>query len=607
MEPDQPLPGAVPQLSPPGPSVDIILEKAERQVVPGGTALFPFIVRAGQEAQSVRDLGIISKNGHFNRAWAHIVGSGEGNDDFGRYILEIRPTHVSRQQYGTYPLLVTWGVPGTPQYTASPCVLVIKPCVRLKAQPVLAVLPTGRLSLSVENCGDSAVNVSVTLRHQGTNWSQGWEFELRPEDGPFEFSERFDLPPDARKGEFDLAISAQGIPLARLKVRPRRLFVARRYIVAAAVALVAAAAAAAFGLIGAGAGTAPQTQQIAFTSSPPSGAVPGGTYTVTATGGGSGNPVTFSIDPATAAVCSVSGTTVTFNQAGTCVIDANQAGNGSYQAAPQAQQMATVTRSQQMTQTIAFTSTPPSGAVPGDTYTVTATGGGSDNPIYLSIDPATAAVCSVSGATVTFNEAGTCVIDANEAGNASYLAAPQVQQMAHVNLLGQKITFTSSPPASPAPGDTYLVTATGGGSGNPVTFSIDPATAAVCSIKNATVTFNQAGTCVIDADQRGSAKYRKAPQAQQTVIVQQITQTVTITSSPPAPALPKGTYPVTATGGGSGNPVTFTIDPASAAVCSVSGATVTFNQAGTCVINASQAGNARYMAAQQVQQTVTVK
>ncbi len=608
MEPDQPLPGVVPQLSLSEPSADIILERAERQVVPGDTARFPFIVRGHRAAQSIHDLGIVSKNGHFNRAWAHIVWSGEGNEGFGRYILEIRPTHISRQQYGTYPLLVTWGVPGTPQYTTSPCVLVIKPCVRLRTQPVLAVRPTGQLSLSIENCGDSAVDVSVTLHHHGTNWSKGWEFELGTGDGPFEFSEQFDLPPDARRGEFGLDISAEGISLIRLKVRPRRLLVARRHIAAAAVALAAAAAAITFGLIGAGAGTALQ-QQIAFTSSPPSGAVPGNTYTVTATGGGSGNPVTFSIDPASAPVCSVSGTTVTFNQAGTCVIDANQAGSGSYEAAAQAQQMATVTNSQQLAQTITFTSTPPSGAVPGDTYTVTATGGGSDDTIYLSIDPATAPVCSVSGATVTFNQAGTCVIDANEAGNAKYLAAPQVQQTAHVNLLRQKITFTSSPPASPAPGGTYQVTATGGGSGNPVTFSIDPASAPVCSIKNATVTFNQAGTCVIGADQRGSAKYRKAPQAQQTVTVQQITQTVTITSSPPAPALPKGTYPVTATGGGSGNPVTVTIDPASASVCSVppSGSTVTFLQPGTCVINANQAGSARYQAAQQIQQMVTVK
>jgi hypothetical protein len=38
----------------------------------------------------------------------------------------------------------------------------------------------------------------------------------------------------------------------------------------------------------------------------------------------------------------------------------------------------------------------------------------------------------VSGSTVTFSAAGTCIIDANQAGNATYAAAPQVQQIIKV-------------------------------------------------------------------------------------------------------------------------------------------------------------------------------
>jgi hypothetical protein len=41
-------------------------------------------------------------------------------------------------------------------------------------------------------------------------------------------------------------------------------------------------------------------------------------------------------------VCSISGSTVTFDNPGTCVIDANQASAAGYQAAPQAQQTVTV-------------------------------------------------------------------------------------------------------------------------------------------------------------------------------------------------------------------------------------------------------------------------
>jgi hypothetical protein len=78
-------------------------------------------------------------------------------------------------------------------------------------------------------------------------------------------------------------------------------------------------------------------QSITFTSTPPSPAVLAGSYTPSATGGGSGNPVVFSVDPATTA-CALSGGVVSFNAIGGCTIDANQAGSGGFNPAPQAQQ-----------------------------------------------------------------------------------------------------------------------------------------------------------------------------------------------------------------------------------------------------------------------------
>jgi len=78
-------------------------------------------------------------------------------------------------------------------------------------------------------------------------------------------------------------------------------------------------------------------QTIAFTSGAPTTAVVGGpSYAVAATGGGSGNPVTFS--SATSGVCTVSSSTVSFVGTGTCTLDANQAGNADYTAAPTATQ-----------------------------------------------------------------------------------------------------------------------------------------------------------------------------------------------------------------------------------------------------------------------------
>jgi hypothetical protein len=80
-------------------------------------------------------------------------------------------------------------------------------------------------------------------------------------------------------------------------------------------------------------------QTITFTSTPPSNATAGGpNYSVSATGGDSGNPVILSIDPSAALVCSISQSMVSFIGSGTCVIDANQAGSLNFIAAQQIEQ-----------------------------------------------------------------------------------------------------------------------------------------------------------------------------------------------------------------------------------------------------------------------------
>jgi hypothetical protein len=344
-------------------------------------------------------------------------------------------------------------------------------------------------------------------------------------------------------------------------------------------------------------------QTITFTSTAPANAKVGGaTYNVTATAS-SGLTVTFAIDASATSVCSISGSTVSFTASGTCVIDANQAGDANYNAAPQAQQSFAVGKTDQ---TITFTSTAPAGAkVGGSTYTVTATAS-SGLTVTFTIDAAATSVCSISGSTVSFTTPGTCVIDANQAGDGTYNAAPQVQQSFAVAKGDQTITFTSTAPAgAKVAGPTYNVTATSS-AGLTVTFTIDATATSVCSISGSTVSFTAPGTCVIDANQAGNANYNAAPQAQQSFAVAKGDQTITFTSTAPAGAKVGGpTYNVTATSS-AGLPVTITIDAAAASVCSLSGSTVSFIGAGTCIIDANQAGNANYNPAPQAQQSFPV-
>ena len=80
---------------------------------------------------------------------------------------------------------------------------------------------------------------------------------------------------------------------------------------------------------------------------------------------------------------------------------------------------------------------------------MSAKGGGSGNPVSFSIDPATVAVCSISGSTVSFVATGTCTIDANQTGNTDYLVAPQAQQSFVVSPPVKGLPAVTSAPARP--------------------------------------------------------------------------------------------------------------------------------------------------------------
>jgi len=259
------------------------------------------------------------------------------------------------------------------------------------------------------------------------------------------------------------------------------------------------------------------SQTINFTSTPPVGAVVGGpTYTPTATGGASGNPVTFTIDPTASSVCSISAGVVSFEGIGTCVIDADQAGDNDYHAASQLQQSFAVGKG---AQTINFTSTAPAGAmVGGPTYTPTATAT-SDLVVTFTIDASAASVCSISASVVSFTTPGICVINAHQPGDTNYNAAIQVQQSFAVGMGAQTISFASTAPVKALVGGaTYTPTATAT-SGLAVTLTIDPSASSVCSISSGVVSFSAVGTCVIDANQAGDANYNAAPQVQQSFAV----------------------------------------------------------------------------------------
>jgi hypothetical protein len=312
----------------------------------------------------------------------------------------------------------------------------------------------------------------------------------------------------------------------------------------------------------------------------------------------SGLPIIFT--SGTMPVCTVSGTSVTFLALGTCTIRANQAGNANWNAAGQVSRSFAVSKGNQ---TINF------GAIANKTFDQTplTIGATASSSLPISFTSGTMPVCTVSGTSVTFVATGICTIRADQAGNTFWNAATRVSQSFTIGKGSQTIAFTSTAPgAAIVGGATYTVAATGGASGNPVTFSIDATATAVCSISGSVVTLVGPGTCVIDANQAGDARWNAAAQAQQSFAVN-ANQTISFTSTAPSDAqLGGATYHATATST-SGLTVALTIDSSASSVCSISaGGVVSFSAPGTCVIDANQAGNGSYNAAAQVQQSFVV-
>jgi YVTN family beta-propeller protein len=117
-------------------------------------------------------------------------------------------------------------------------------------------------------------------------------------------------------------------------------------------------------------------------------------------------------------------------------------------------------------QVIVFSTIAPLSA--GSSVVLAATGGGSGNPIvFTSASPTR---CTVSGNVLTGIAAGTCAVRANQAGNAAFSAAPQVQQITTIaglrtitpSVASGTGTISPSTPVSVANGATPTFTVTPG-------------------------------------------------------------------------------------------------------------------------------------------------
>ncbi|WP_243049675.1 fibronectin type III domain-containing protein [Dyella sp. RRB7] len=258
-------------------------------------------------------------------------------------------------------------------------------------------------------------------------------------------------------------------------------------------------------------------------------------------------------------------------------------------------------------QTINFANPGPQNFGTTPTLTASATSG-----LPVTFSSSTAAVCTItSGGVLTPVTPGTCTINANQAGNNAYPAAPQVSQ-----------SFAIAGVAPAAPG---IGTATAGNAQATVTFTPPTVTggdsitgytatsspgglAGTCAASPCTVTGLANGTAYTFTVTATNAAGTSAPSAASNSVTPKAVGAITnFAANPAAPVFkPSGTFTVSATGTGSSSPLAFAIAASSSAVCSIQGATVTTLSAGTCTVLANQAGDGSHVAALPVSLAVAI-
>jgi hypothetical protein len=347
-------------------------------------------------------------------------------------------------------------------------------------------------------------------------------------------------------------------------------------------------------------------QTITFTSAAPTNARVGGSpYTPTASAT-SGLDVAISRASGSSGVCSMSGGDVSFIGAGTCTLHGDQAGDGNHEPAPQVSQSFTVSSTTTTTTTV-DTSNSPSAYGEDVTFVANVNPSAATGSVQFAIDGApfggpvplvngSATSGSISSLTVgTHPVTATFTSDdlVNFTSSSGTLPGGQI-----VGKAAQTISFAALP--GKTFGDVPFTVSATASSGLTVTFS--STTTSVCTVSGTTVTIVAVGSCTVRASQTGNANYSAATPVDQTFAVGKAAQTISFA------ALADKTFdqsPITVSATAtSGLPVTFS--SLTTPICTVSGTTVTFVTIGSCTIRASQAGNANFAAAPDVEHTFAV-
>jgi hypothetical protein len=221
-------------------------------------------------------------------------------------------------------------------------------------------------------------------------------------------------------------------------------------------------------------------------------------------------------------------------------------------------------------------------------------------PVSYSTSSSTCSVNAITGV-VTILGGGTCLIAADQSGNANNSPAPTVTQTITI-LKAQPAPLTlvaASTNIQAATSTTLSVT--GGISGSPVSYTL---LSGPCGLTNNVLTGNSSGTCIVSASEAGNTNYSAISSNQLAVgvaIGQQTALTLTVGST----TINVNQNTSLTTSGGSG---TGAISYQTTGPCSVSGSVLSATGEGSCQVTAFKGGtNGQFADATSLPVLVTIQ
>ena len=160
------------------------------------------------------------------------------------------------------------------------------------------------------------------------------------------------------------------------------------------------------------------------------------------------------------------------------------------------------------------------------TVSLTGSGGTGTGTYQYALDISNVTIgCLVTGSTLTYTTAGTCVIAVTRSSDTNYLSRTDVVSFT-IGLASQTITFGALSAKSYS-SDTFTVSATSSASLTVVFTSASQSVCTTSGTSGSTITLLSVGTCVINANQIGDSNIAAASQVSQSFTVNPRAITVT--------------------------------------------------------------------------------